>query len=80
MATARPIDRRKLLVGGAAGEDHVSGEEHAVELRSLTLLEPVLERFGFRRDMVDDEIGHDLEVLPEGTDLGPAPSRGSTWV
>ena len=26
--------------------------------------------------MVDDEIGHDLEVLPEGTDLGPAPEPG----
>ena len=73
---SRPIDRRKLFVGGAAGEDHVSGEEHAVELRSLAFLEPVLERFGFRRDMVDDEIGHDLEVLPEGTDLGPAPEPG----
>ena len=73
---SRPIDRRKFLVGGTAGEDHVSGKEHAVELRGLALLEPVLERFGFRRDMVDDEIGHDLEVLPEGTDLGPAPEPG----
>ena len=72
----RPIDRRKFLVGGTAGEDHVSGKEHAVELRGLALLEPVLERFGFRRDMVDDEIGHDLEVLPRAPTSAQPPSRG----
>ena len=76
----RPVDRRKFLVGGTARKDHVLRQEHAVELRGLTFLEPVLKGFGFRRNMVHDEVGHELEILTERTNLGPTPSRASTWV
>ena len=73
---AGPIDRSDLLRRWSAAEDMLWGEEHRSSRRVVASRQPLAKRCGFRRNMVHDQIGHQVVSRCQVGDALPRADAG----
>jgi hypothetical protein len=65
------MDAEQVRLGRAVGKDAARGEKHPGERRVFAVLVKVEKLRRANGDVIDDEIGHDLDVAAEGANVVP---------
>ena len=75
-AGARAVNGQQVFFGGAVRENRFHGQEQAVKFGVLALGREVLKLRRFAGHVVDDDVGHHVDVLRQFTDALPVAQTG----